>query len=86
MPQKDPCELCIIKVICTVLCKEKIDQVANKIVKRKKLKNPNYSKIGGVLVSDFVAELAKDGKLVWKYDDERIEVKNGVIKRTTGGA
>ena len=33
----NPCKLCIIKVNCSVLCMKKINQVADKIVRRKKI-------------------------------------------------
>ena len=81
MQFQNPCELCIIKPICRVLCREKIDQVSDKIVEHKKLTNPNYSKRGGVLLSDFVEELWFEGKRVTYCDDDKIEVENGVIKR-----
>ena len=82
MQFQNPCELCIIKPICRVLCREKIDQVSDKIMERKKLKNPNFSKRGGVLLWDFMDELALEGKIIIRYyGSGGIEVKNGVIKR-----
>jgi hypothetical protein len=43
-------------MLCTVLCREKIEQVADKVAVRKKL-NPR----GGVLLSDFIDELKSEG-------------------------
>jgi hypothetical protein len=78
IPYPNPCELCLIKVICTVLCMEKIEQITNKIVERKKLKNPNFSKRGGILLSDFIEELIKEGRKSFWYD-EKVEVRDGFI-------
>jgi len=72
---KSPCEECLIKTICSILCKEKILQLENKIIKRKKL-DPR----GGVLLIDFMAELASEGKVInWlNFGDSEIGVKNAV--------
>jgi len=67
----NPCERCIIKALCTVLCGEKIKQIENKLVARKKL-TPR----GGTLLSDFIDELWSEGKTVirWSFENNRIEV------------
>ena len=79
---KNPCEDCIIKMLCTILCEKKIDQVVDKVVERKKLVNPNFSKRGGVTLSDFIVELKNEGIITARYEPGRIEVLNGTIEGT----
>lgn len=88
-----PCNLCIIKMLCTVLCKEKIEHVCDKVVERKKLKRPNFSKRGGIPLWDFMNELRDEGIMityspcgdfvVTQYNNIKVEVLNGTIERTT---
>jgi len=78
----NPCEQCIIKICCTILCVEKIIQVEDKIIERKKL-----DKRGGILLWDLMNELGFEGIIVTRYsfEDNRIniEVENGTVKGTT---
>ena len=72
----NPCNECIVKMLCTALCEEKIDQITDKVVKRKKKTNPNFSKRGGILLWDLMDELRSEGKIVIRLEDDGIEVKN----------
>jgi hypothetical protein len=67
-------------MLCTILCEEKINQVVDKIVDRKKIQNPNFLKGDGTLLWDLMDELANEGITVVRCDQGKIEVINGTLK------